>query len=254
MKTVIPFFLLAFIRLAAKNVLDPIPYRQFAELNASCNLVVEIKNVADQGVQHHNTTLLVLNRRIVFPASRIDSLTNTHHYYLYLPPGKHTISGRYHLINRWDNQEYILSTATDSILTRLDQRRTAAITLQKKPNGRLKRAKNCFQESIEAIQPIEVNKIASKKMLSERYTTPLTSSDDSDSLIVQINTVPLFVRLILDDRYIGHSPARVKIDRREDHVIQFYLSGFRSKIILLDMDEMHNKGALFLCEELEQLE
>lgn len=253
-------FIFAFVSLsgADKKITDKPMIEQFDSLDKNCNIVVTFKNVTDKNSDHHNKTFIWLDHNLYSP-SLLDEQKNQHIYYLFCQPGKYKLEGLFHLVNGWDDKEFSILASTDSIQSSLNERKYFTIALDKKPNGRLKRAKNRFTEEKENIQAIEFSQTSKKQNpiqpnVSYRwYSSPLSKTQNPDKVTVYINTHPVFTRVIVDEQQIGQTPLSTIVDKNIDHVFQIYLNGYKSQIILLYKNDMKNSGTMYLSAELEKL-
>jgi len=117
------------------------------QTSSTPNLIIRINNVADKGKSRKNTVELFINDKPVAPSNRSDGPRRDYVYELPLANGVYKIKAIYHAKSFWEDKEHTITTKDGKVRVYPDRNTFLSITLDKKPNGKLKLKKNYFTEN-----------------------------------------------------------------------------------------------------------
>jgi hypothetical protein len=223
------------------------------------NLTVTLSNVADQSSSYKNYVELYINDKLVNPDWAVTNVQNTWKYELKLRPGYYRIKAKYFAFIGWGEEDYEILTH-DLVPVSVDRKTVLNCRIAKKGNGEPVDKKMYFD--VEHFMLSEKNKPLVQPMPSQsdnsreprlRYQpqspsmSPAPQSPmpekrspvrrpepDDKKVILQINTIPENAQVIINDRFIGNSPMRTRVNPKWDQVIQITHEGYRAAIKVLD--------------------
>ena len=253
----------------------PLPEREQAQMPV--NLHIKIDNVADAGSSYRNFVTLYINGKEIAPDAPEHNLQSSYEYSLRLQPGIYEVKAEYHVVGFW--KEHVYAIVTDEPVKVLPNQRTELfIRLQKDASGFPTKKKNVFslryvplsvsapqmtQAPAPVPQPEErgltnKNPILAPKHHGHKHAHPSSHSDlpimDTDVVILQIHSVPVGADVFVDDRFVGQTPVRTAVSRRESHVIQISQKGFRDYLKILEPEEFRNRDYQKIIIKLNRIE
>ena len=78
--------------------------------------------------------------------------------------------------------------------------------------------------------------------------------DLTDIVMLQINTSPPGADIIIDDRYYGQSPLKIRVSANQNHVLQVSRNGYGEYMKILDVTELLDQQLLQLLIKLDPVE
>jgi len=66
--------------------------------------------------------------------------------------------------------------------------------------------------------------------------------------------MPIGADVYVDDRFVGQSPVRVVVNRREGHVVQISRKGFQEHLKVLDAGDLSGRSDMQIIVRLEKVE
>jgi hypothetical protein len=117
------------------------------QISSAPNLIIRIDNVAGAGKSRKNTVALFINDKQVAPSHKSDGPQRDYVYELPLASGVYKIKAIYRAKSFWEDKEYTITTEDGKVRVYPDRNTFLSITLDKKPNGKLKQKKSYFSEN-----------------------------------------------------------------------------------------------------------
>ncbi|MDQ7065053.1 MAG: PEGA domain-containing protein [candidate division KSB1 bacterium] len=253
----------------------PLPEREQAQMPV--NLHIQIDNVADAGSSYRNFVTLYINGKEIAPDAPEHNLQSSYEYSLRLQPGIYEVKAEYHVVGFW--KEHVYAIVTDEPVKVLPNQRTELfIRLQKNASGFPTKKKNFFslryvplsasapqmtQAPAPAPQPEERSLTSKSPILTPKHHghEHVHTSSHSDvpvmgaeAVILQINSVPVGADVFVDDRFVGQTPIRATVSRKEGHVIQITRRGFRDYLKVLEPEEFRGRDHLKIIVKLNRIE
>jgi hypothetical protein len=262
---------------------EALPEREQSQMPV--NLTIKIGNVANAASSYGNFLELFINGKAIAPEKPENNLKSSYRYNLRLQPGVYDVEAKYHGVGFW--KERVFTIKTDEPVKIIPGQRTElAISLEKDGRGFLRQKKNQFtiryaqldepvftriektaRPKTEIIEPAKGIVVSRKPEIIEvrpgvkaPYAPPVVvdrlaaQAPNVDGVILQINTMPVGADIYVDDRFVGQSPVRVVVKRREGHVIQIARKGFQEHLKVLDAGELQGKNDLQIIVRLEKEE
>jgi len=212
------------------------------------NLVVEIANVADQSSSYKNRVDLFINDYPIDPDWLVSNVQNKYIYKFRLRPGFYQIRAQYHAYIGWGEDAYKI-ISEELIRVQHDQRTVVSADIVKKPNGEPVNKTMYFTYKVENFDASLPDDSGNS---SQKETTDREPAGSSQSVTLQINTVPEHVQIIINDKVVGQSPLRTQVSRGADHIIQASTDGYRTKTIFVDAAKLNGKDVYHVIAELEK--
>ncbi len=223
------------------------------------NLTVTISNVADQSSSYKNYVELYINDKLINPDWAVTNVQNSWKYELKLRPGYYRIEAKYFAFIGWSEEDYKILTH-DLVPVSADRKTVLNCRIAKKGNGEPVDKKMYFDvehfalsgKNKPLVQPLQSRTSHSREprlryqpqspatspapqlpMPEKKSVMPKVKPDDA-KVILQINTIPENAQVTINDRFIGSSPMRTRINPKFDQVIQVAREGYRTAIKVLD--------------------
>lgn len=114
------------------------------------NVVIIIKNVADEGSSYKNRVDLFINDRKINPNWLVSNIQNTFVYKMRMRPGYYKVNARYYAYVGWGEEKYDI-ISEDLIRVQHDKRTIVTAEIVKKPNGEPVNKKMYFKTQLEDI-------------------------------------------------------------------------------------------------------
>lgn len=274
----------AYSELKPKEQLPEREQRQLPE-----NLLIKIENVADAGHSYGNYAVLYINGREVTPLEKLSNFTSKYTYPLRLQPGVYDVRAEYHVIGFWREQVFDIKT-DEPVKVMPDERTVMNVRLDKDNRGRPLQKPLQFQMRYESLAevtqpavPVQysssptvsaplVRELSSEKPLvsqpqpimtpPEQLSLPAAkpvlqapeetmSAPSARTVTLQINTAPSGADVIVDDRYVGQSPLKVRVTADQNHVLQISRSGHEEVMKVLDVKELQDQTLVQYLIKLE---
>jgi len=236
--------------------LSPLKPVEFPE-PAEDNLIVTIANIADERASYKNRIEFYVNQKRIQPSWLPSNLDRKNVYSLRLKPGYYDVQAVYYATVGWGEEKYIISN-TDLISVPPDQRTLLNCVLTKKTNGALLSKNPHFTITYEPIaQTHSVGTPAAQTEAKANKTAVMTLAQSSKreaeegDTFLQINTIPENARVFVDDKLVGQSPRRLKIDPTVDHAVQISCEGYQTVVKYVDHTGLKT-GTNFLLIELQK--
>jgi hypothetical protein len=138
----------------ASAVLKPksdLPSRE--QVDRPDNLVVRIRNVANDGSSFKNYVKLYVNGQEILPAGDVDNVTSLYTYPMRLQEGVYDVRAEYHNVGGWRGKVYeILPDEPVKVLP--DKRTVLDVDLSKTDTGGLARSPTYFRLRFEDIDSV----------------------------------------------------------------------------------------------------
>jgi hypothetical protein len=112
------------------------------------NLVVIIKNVADESSSYKNRVDFFINDRRVNPDWLVSNVQNTYTYKMRMRPGYYDIKAQYFAYVGWGEDKYEI-ISEDLVKVQHDKKTIVTATIVKKPNGEPVNKKTYFKSKAE---------------------------------------------------------------------------------------------------------
>jgi hypothetical protein len=250
----------------AYSVLRPVKQLELPE-QVSDNLVIIVSNVADEGSSYKNYAQVYVNDKLILPNWLASNVQKDYTYRLRLRPGYYDVRAEYFAYVGWGEESYEL-ISRELVRVMPDRRTILTCNITKKPNGEpvnkpmyFKASSESFDtEVIPAPAPAAKSQIRALPAPSrsverpaplppKRPAAPLPES----TVILQINTVPIDAMITIDDKMVGKAPARIPVDRNQDHTVQVSADGYRSAIKFLDHSMFRDENVIHIIQELEKI-
>ena len=206
------------------------------------NLVVIIKNVADEGSSYKNYVELFINDHPINPDWLVSNVQNEWVYKFRLRPGYYDLRGNYFAYIGWGEDKYKI-VSEEFIRVQHDKRTVVTAEIVKKPNGEPVNKTMYFETTYEGLSDRSV-----AEPTSSNIPTPV-----SNTITLQINTVPEHAQIIIDDKVVGQSPLKYQVAKDRDHIIQVSADGYDTKTKFVDHTKFGNREVFYIIQELPKL-
>jgi len=114
------------------------------------NVVIMIKNVADQSSSYKNRVELFINDRKINPNWLVSNVQNTFVYKMRMRPGYYKVKARYYAYVGWGEDKYDI-VSEELIRVQHDKRTIVSANIVKKPNGEPVNKRMYFKTKLENI-------------------------------------------------------------------------------------------------------
>jgi hypothetical protein len=222
------------------------------------NLTVTLSNVADQSSSYKNYVELYINDKLINPDWAVTNVQNSYKYELKLRPGYYRIKAKYFAFIGWSEDDYEILTH-DLVPVSADRKTVLNCRIAKKGNGEPVDKKMYFdvehfalsEDNQPLLQPLQRQpKNTTRPRLRYQPQAPAVNpapqvqSPDKksrlqkpavfDNVVLQINTIPEQSDVIVNDKFVGSSPLRIRVNPESDQIVQVAHDGYRTAIKLLD--------------------
>lgn len=263
-----------------KQILPQKPL-EFAEPTQD-NLQIKISNIADKGSSYKNRIELYINQKKIQANWIPSNLDRSNVFTMRLKPGYYDVKAVYFAFVGWNEEKYAI-TGSELIAILPDQRTLLSCPLVKKSDGTPVIKNPRFDITYEALTATGENEKPAPAILKpinaqtrtrtqkadttvrdvrteKKSESPLPQGQNKNLIVtdfvgkgitLQINTVPENARIIIDEKYVGQAPLRIKVDSATNHVIQISNEGYQSAIKYIDCSSL--KGDVYhLLIELQE--
>lgn len=224
---------------------------------AEDNLIVSIANIADEHSSYKNRVEMYVNQKKIEPNWLRSNLDRRNVYSMRLKPGYYDVQAVYYATVGWGEEKYVISN-TDLISVPPNQRTLLQCTLTKNSNGTPVIKNLRFIVTHQPLGPspdagtlTAASEAKGSKTATGMATNPARPEEEGADTFLQINTVPEYAHVFVDDKLIGQSPVRIKVDAAVDHAVQIAKDGYLTAVKYVDHTGL-KRGINFLLIELQK--
>jgi hypothetical protein len=226
----------------AYNAIRPVKQLELPE-QVDENVIIIIDNVADEGSSYKNRLDLYINDRKINPDWLVSNVQNEYIYRMRMRPGYYDIKAYYYAYVGWGEDKYEIKSE-ELVRVQHDKRTIVRAEIVKRPNGEPVNRTMYFTAKLEDF--------SEPTTIRQRQEEAQKLPEISDTVTLQINTVPEHAQIIVDDKVVGQSPLRYDVSRNEDHIIQISAAGYRTKTKFVDHAKTGSRDVYHVIQELEK--
>ncbi|MBN1464186.1 PEGA domain-containing protein [candidate division KSB1 bacterium] len=226
----------------AYNAIRPVKQLELPD-QVEENVVIIIENVADPGSSYKNRLDLYINDHKISPDWLVSNVQNDYIYRLRMRPGYYDLKAYYYAYVGWGEDKYEIKSE-ELVRVQHDKKTVVRAEIVKRPNGEPVNKTMYFTAKLEDF--------AEKTTEHQRQSESPGEQRVSDTVMLQINTVPEHAQIIIDDKVVGQSPLRYEVSRSEDHILQISAAGYRTKTKFVDHAKVGSRDIYHVVQELEK--
>jgi len=123
----------------------------------------------------------------------------------------------------------------------------------------LSRARECFAESYDLLVKETMTQVADFSLSAIEAVQPPPGSQEDDSdvdtqkVAIVIASIPSGADVVVDEMFVGQTPLRLSVSRREPHSVQLSATDFEPMVKLIDPSSLEDGTVQHLLYRLKKI-